>query len=139
MILCGTMKISKTNFLMLSGVLIVIAAVVLAFSMAGRQSEEDAAAVENTQPVPQRGTQRRVSSPSPALSAADVVRMTPQDWADRFQKSRSEVSAEYEEEILTLAKELAEILSQDPNPNGVEAMVFADAILTLLAEGRRPE
>ncbi len=125
---------------MLLGVAIVIAAVALVFLKADRPTEEAAevAAVgETSRTVPQRETPRRSSRAT--LQPADVVKMTPEDWSERFRKYPSEVSAEYEQEILSLAEELAEILRQNPDPNGVEASVFTDAILTLLAEGRRPE
>lgn len=131
------MKFLKVNPLILAGLLIVIAAVIMSFLLVERRVKGNAVSTRDSQSVLRHEPQRRVSPA--ALQPADVAKMTVQDWADRFQKSPSEVSAEYEQEILLLANELAELLKKDPNPNGIEAMVFCDAILTLLSEGRHSE
>ncbi len=131
------MKFSKTNSLVLIGVLLIIAAVAVSISIADRRMEKATTVGETSQVIPQRDSPRRIF-PAP-LEHADVVKMTPKDWAKRFRESPSEVSAEYEEEIVSLAEELEEILKQNPDPNGEDALIFGEAMLTLLEEGRTTE
>ncbi|MES2980865.1 MAG: hypothetical protein V4727_01015 [Verrucomicrobiota bacterium] len=132
------MNSSKKNpSSLLLGAWIVIAAAIFAFFTVDQRKEEDTAVDKTTKLVPDRETPRRLSRTS--LQPTDVVKMSPQDWTNRFQRFPSEVSAEYEEEIVSLAEELSEILRENPDPNGMEALVFSEAILTLHAEGRSPD
>lgn len=122
---------------MLIGVLLIIAAVAFSISTANRRMGKVTAVGETSQVITRRDSPRRISRAP--LKSADIINMTAMDWTNRFRESPSEVSAEYEQEIVSLAEELEGILKQNPDPNGVEALIFSEAILTLFEEGHRLE
>lgn len=124
-------------YLLLLGAWFIIAATFFVFLTDDQWMEADIVVDETSQLVPRRETPRRLSRTP--LQPTDVVKMSPKDWTNRFRQFPSEVSAEYEEEIVSLAEELSEILKENPDPNGMEALVFSEAILELHAEGRTSE
>lgn len=130
------MNVAHKNSLVF-GVLLVGAVAAFSLSREDFSSEKGMGAGEVTHAHPTREMPRRVAAAS--LQSADVLRMTAEDWSDRFQKSPMETSAEYQQEIIALAGELEGILDRNPDPNGIEAMVFSDAILALLAGGHQPK
>lgn len=124
------------SLLLLSAFMMISATILACFTFAQRpvkQTAED----EKSRLVFQRET--RHHSSRTVLNSADVVKMTPQDWSNRFSQFPSEVSAEYAEEIVALSEELSMILLENPDTNSMEARAFCEAILTLLTEGRPQE
>ncbi len=135
----------KKNPLWTIGLLLLIAAATVAFWTADKVDNQSEADRKTVNTVRERQASKMPLQPSreprerARLLPSDVVKMTPKDWTVRFDEFPSEVSAEYKQEIVLLAGELEQLLKDNPDPNGIEAQVFGDAILTLLAEGRRPD
>lgn len=66
------------------------------------------------------------------VESEEVIRMVPDDWKLRFAKSPSAVNRSTQADILRLSGDLQEMLAAGNDPKGEDAIVYADAIRTLL-------
>ena len=115
---------------MVAGALIVCLALTVIIRQAGRNTESLPEEEASDTVAEVEGTRWRIRHAE--LKPADISVMGHDEWREYFKEGGAGISEEYQQEILSLSQELAELRKVDPN--GIEATVYIEAISALAAE-----
>src|SRR6478672_8664711 len=67
-----------------------------------------------------------------SVTQAEALRMGPADWIQHFRKDRLS-SSQTRKAVARLSEELQQMLAQGADPQGEDAKVYTDAMLSLLS------